>query len=76
MRCEESKVGNACTLLPPTVIYWDPSSYYDAGKIDGEIEWRQPSALLILNQKITKKGPFVALWKNCQKPYTSTAHET
>jgi len=66
MGCKESKVNNAWGESSPTVTYWNPSSYYDTGDAATETEQRHPFALLILNQRITDKKCFTALWKKCQ----------
>jgi hypothetical protein len=67
MGCEESKFkacnSTACNGSKNTA--WVPYSFFEED-VDWETAGRPPFALLILNQKITNKKLFTALWKNCQ----------
>ncbi|KAF8249832.1 thiamine pyrophosphokinase [Wilcoxina mikolae CBS 423.85] len=56
MGCDKSKIITSTTE-------WAPYSFCDAN-INWEGEGRLPFALLILNQRISNKALFTALWKN------------
>jgi hypothetical protein len=64
MGCEESKFEDRCIASAQHHTAWVPYSFFESGA-DWENEGKPPFALLILNQKISNKKLFTALWKNC-----------
>ena len=85
MGCEESKVtattttatatttattASAIIATAATATEWDPYSFCD-GQVDWEAGEQPPFALVILNQAITNRDLFAALWKNCGLPSQS-----
>jgi len=59
MGAEESKFAR-----PPTE--WEPYSHCDSS-VNWEAQGKPPFALIILNQKISNKKLFFALWRNCEQ---------